>query len=63
MTGITSKRAKLETQLRNTETQLAHKQIVMGKHAPGTAHYTRAYREAESIRGHIVALRERIAQC
>ena len=60
MTGTTSQRSKLETQLRRAEAQLAHKRAVMNNHAPGTAHHTRARKEADSILIRIATLRYRI---
>ena len=63
MTGATSKRSKLETQLRNAEAQLAHKRDVMSRHAPGTAHHTRARKEADSIASRIERIRTQLRQC
>ena len=63
MTGTTSKRSKLETQLRNAETKLAHKRAVMRQHAEGTAWHTRARREADAVERGIAELSRRIAQC
>lgn len=61
MTGATSKRSKLVTQLRNAEAKLAHKREVMSRHASGTAHHTRAEREADGIIRRIATLRKRLA--
>ena len=63
MTGATSKRSKLETQLRTAEAQLAHKRDVQSRHASGTAHHTRARKEADSIVERIARLKARLAEC
>lgn len=47
----------LEQFLRQYATQLDHKRDVMGRHFVGTAAYTRAAREAETLARHIAAIR------
>ena len=57
----TSKRSKLETQLRNAETKLAHKRDVARRHETGTAWRTRAEREIASVERRVASLRQRIS--
>ena len=60
MTGATSKRSKLETQLRNAEAKLARKRDVLARHPAGTAYHTRAKRDAAAIVNRIATLRQRL---
>jgi hypothetical protein len=59
--AATSKRSKLETQIRNAEIKLAHKRDVMRQHAPGTSWHTRAMKEAGAIERRLATLRQRWA--
>ena len=61
MTGATSERSEIETQLHNARKQLAHKQAVMARHAEGTAYHTRAQRDADAIASRITRLLARLA--
>jgi hypothetical protein len=61
MAGNTSKRSKLETQLRAAEVKLAHKRDVARHHESGTAWRTRAEREIEGVERRIADLRKRLA--